>query len=105
VTTTVDKMGMKITSTETIWQSDQFNMPLRIQDEEGVIMEYRNIDKKKPSSKLFQLPEGYKKVGNIMEVMGMDFFQNNIGDVDSDKFMAGMQLNTGDESADPEQMA
>ncbi|MFO8084426.1 MAG: DUF4412 domain-containing protein [Desulfobacterales bacterium] len=73
VTTTVDMMGMKITSTETIWQSDQFDMPLRIQNEESVITEYRNIDTKKPSAKLFQHPAGYKKVGNIMEVMGMDF--------------------------------
>jgi hypothetical protein len=73
VTTTVDMMGMKITSTETIWQSDQFDMPLRIHYEEGVIVEYRNIDTKKPSSKLFELPNGYKKVGNMMEVMGMDF--------------------------------
>jgi hypothetical protein len=121
VTTTVDMMGMKITSTETIWQSDQFDMPLRIQDEEGVIMEYRNIDTKKPSAKLFQLPTGYKKVGNIMEVMGMDFSgmgmdmdmeidveespRKDIRDVDIEELMAGMQALMGGESADPEQMA
>jgi hypothetical protein len=118
VTTTVDLMGIKITSTETIWQSDQFEMPLRIQDEEGVIMEYRNIDTKKPSSKLFELPAGYKKVGNIMEVMGMDFSsmdkdgddfmglpQQDIRDLDIDEFVAGMQALMGGESADSEQMA
>ena len=117
VTTTVDMMGMKITSTETIWQSDQFDMPLRIHYEEGVIVEYRNIDTKKPSSKLFELPNGYKKVGNMMEVMGMDFSgmdmddvvvelpQQDIRDVDIEEFMAGMQALMGGESADPEQMA
>jgi hypothetical protein len=118
VTTTVDMMGMKITSTETIWQSDQFDMPLRIEDEEGMITEYRNIDPTKPSAKLFQLPTGYKKVGNIMEVMGMDFSgmdmsgdvvaespQQDIRDVDIEEFMAGMQALIGGENADPEQMA
>ena len=117
VTTTVDMMGMKITSTETIWQSDQFDMPLRIQDDKGVIMEYRNIDTQKPSSELFQLPEGYKKVGSIMEVMGMNFSgmdrdddveelpQTDLQDMDVEELMASMQQLMGGENADPEKMA
>ncbi len=121
VTTTMTMMGMKHTSTEILWQSDKFEFPLRIQMEEGQIMEFRNIDTGKPSKKLFRRPTGYKKVNNMMAVMGIDFAAmareeaksddedqqaapEDISDVDVEEMMATMKQAMG-ENADPEQMA
>jgi hypothetical protein len=64
-------MGMKIKNTQTIWRSDRFKMPLKVQGEEGNITEYLNISTKKPSNSLFKPLSGYKKVDNMMTVMGM----------------------------------
>lgn len=121
VTTTMTMMGTKITSTEILWQSDKFEFPLRIQMEKGQIMEFRNIDMGKPSKKLFRRPTGYKKVNNMMAVMGMDFAAiarekaeseeegqqaapEDISGVDVEEMMATMKQAMG-ENADPEQMA
>ena len=73
VTTTMTVMGMKSTSTQTIWQCDRFDFPLRVQEEDGQIMEFRNIRTGKPAKKLFQRPTGYKRVNSMMAAMGMDF--------------------------------
>lgn len=73
VTTTATVMGMTTTSKMLIWESDRFDMPLRVQAEEGYISEIRNIKTGAPSSSLFTLPKGYTKVDNMMQVMGMDF--------------------------------
>jgi len=47
-------MNMDITHTHTIWESDKFEMPLRIKDDEGNISELRNIDTRKPAARLFR---------------------------------------------------
>ena len=122
ITTTNAVMGMKITSTSIIWQSDQIDFPLRIKSEEGNMMELRNIDTDEPSKKMFTPLSGYKKVDHMMAVMGMDFSammeedndlvendmhglsQQNIEDVDIDEMMAQMEQIMG-QNADPEQMA
>ena len=121
VTTTMTMMGTKITSTEILWQSDKFEFPLRIQMEEGQIMEFRNIDTGKPSKKLFRRPTGYKKANNMMAVMGMDFAAmarekaesddegqqaapEDISDVDVEEMMATMKQAMG-ANVDPEQIA
>ena len=121
VTKTMTMMGTTHTSTEILWQSDKFEFPLRIRQEDGQIMEFRNIDTDEPSKKLFRRPTGYKRVDNMMAVMGMDFAamarerevsdnenrkpaQNNINDVNMNEVMANMRQAMG-ENADPEQMA
>lgn len=123
VTTTMTMMGTKITSTEIVWQSDKFEFPLRIKQTDGLITEFRNIDKGKPAKKLFNRPPGYKKVNNMMAVMGMDFAamarqqdmasdeeeqetdsQANIENMNVEEMMAKIQQAMG-ENADPEQMA
>jgi hypothetical protein len=73
VTTTTAVMGMKITTSRTIWQSDRFDMPLRTLTEEGHLSELRNIVTKKPQAALFEPLSGYTPVNNMMAVMGMDF--------------------------------
>lgn len=73
VTTTTKVMGRSFTSTQTVWQSDRFEMPLRTLTEEGYMSELRNIDTKRPSSRLFEPLTGYTRVGSLMAVMGMDF--------------------------------
>ncbi len=72
VTTAFTMMGMTTTTTMTVWQSDQFEMPLRTRMENGSITEIRNIKKGAPKKKVFKLPKGYQEVG-MMQVMGMDF--------------------------------
>ncbi len=121
VTTTMTMMGKKITTTQILWQSDKFEFPLRIQMENGQIMEFRNIDKGKPSKKLFRRPTGYKKVDNMMTVMGMDFgamvrekretrnksrkpVKQNINDANEEEMRAAIKQAMG-KDADPEQVA
>ena len=121
VTKTMTMMGTTHTSTEILWQSDKFEFPLRIRQEDGQIMEFRNIDTDEPAKKLFRRPTGYKRVDNMMAVMGMDFAamaqerevsdnenrkpaQNNINDVNMNEVMANMRQAMG-ENTDPEQMA
>jgi hypothetical protein len=38
--------------------------------------ELRNIKKGSPANKYFEIPEGYTKVSNIMELMGMDMSEH-----------------------------
>lgn len=121
VTTTMTMMGIKNTSTKILWQSDKFEFPLRTQQENGQIMELRNIDTGKPSKKLFRRPTGYKRVNNMMAVMGMDVAamareksaaddenqkpaRKSINNVSVENIMANMKQAMG-ENADPEQMA
>ncbi len=121
VTTTTSIMGMKHTSTEILWVNDNFKFPLRIQMENGQVMEFRNINTGEPSKKLFRRPVGYKKVNSIMAVMGMDFAamvgkksgfsnksrqsdsQTNINDIDVKEIVSELKQVLG-ENADPEQM-
>lgn len=56
---------IKVTS----WISDKFSIPLRNKTEEGGMQELRNIKEGRPPSKLFKIPAGYKKAGNMMEMM------------------------------------
>jgi len=122
VTTIMTMMGMKHTSTQILWQSDKFEFPLRIRQEEGQIMELRNIKTGKPSKKLFRRLAGYKKVDSMMAVMGIDFGamarekrasrnnrrppapQKNINDINMEEMMATIQQAMG-ENADQGQTA
>ena len=73
VVTSMQIMGQDMKSKLIVWESDKFEIPLRTMDEDGAIEEMRNIDTGKPSKKLFQPMAGYKKVDNMMALMGMDF--------------------------------
>ncbi|MFV9644723.1 MAG: DUF4412 domain-containing protein [Desulfobacterales bacterium] len=73
VTTTMKAYGMSHTTTQIIWESDRFQMPLKTKVSSGHEMEIRNIKKGAPNKKYFKLPKGYKEVGNMMAAMGMDF--------------------------------
>ncbi len=70
VVTTMNVMGMDMTSKSIIWVSDRLAMPIRSQSEDGSITELRNINKGAPSGKHFEIPSGYTQVSNIMELMG-----------------------------------
>jgi hypothetical protein len=56
---------------KTIGQSDKGEMPPRSREEAGHITELRNINIQEPPAELFQPMEGYRKVDNLMAVMGM----------------------------------
>ena len=55
-----------------VWVSDKLDMPLRTKSEDGSMTELRNIKKGAPAGKYFEVPKEYKKVSNMMELMGMD---------------------------------
>ncbi len=80
VVTTHKMMGMTSKNTVIVWESERFEMPLRVQDENGGLMEMRNIKTGKPAKKHFKPIQGYKKVSNMMAVMGMDFGNMSMGD-------------------------
>ncbi|MDZ7761502.1 MAG: DUF4412 domain-containing protein [Desulfovermiculus sp.] len=85
VTTTMSVMGMNITTTETIWQSDRFEMPLKIRNEDGHISHLQNIVTQTPPSKLFRPMTGYTRVNNMMAVMGMDFSDGQMPETGTEK--------------------
>ncbi len=80
VTTTSSFMGRTVSSTQTIWQSDRFEMPLRTLTEEGYVTELRNIVVRKPAANLFEPLSGYTRVNSMMAVMGMDFMPGGTQD-------------------------
>jgi len=123
MTRTMTMMGRKITTTQIEWWNDKFEFPLRIKQENGHMTEFRNIDKGKPSKKLFRRPVGYKRVNNMMAAMGMGFAamagqdrasddkdeqeaasQPNIKNMNAEEMTAKIQQAMG-KNTDPEQMA
>ena len=66
VETVVEILGFKKKSRSTVWISKKLDMPLRTQSEGGNITELRNIKEGKQPTRLFKIPDGYQKVGNIM---------------------------------------
>jgi len=83
VSVTVKVMGFTRKSKHIVWISDQFDMPLRTQGEDGSRTELRNIKKGRPSAAVFKTPEGYRQVSSMMEVMGMEFPTGGNGDGDT----------------------
>ncbi|MCK5324299.1 MAG: DUF4412 domain-containing protein, partial [Desulfobulbaceae bacterium] len=71
VVTSMNVMGMNMSTKMILWVSDKLAMPIRTQSEDGTITELRNIKKGAPSGKHFEIPSGYTKVSNMMELMGM----------------------------------
>lgn len=67
---TTEFMGYKRKSQSVVWISDQFEMPLRTQTEDGALVELRNIKKGKQSKDLFEIPAGYKKVAGLFQLYG-----------------------------------
>jgi hypothetical protein len=66
----IEVMGFKKTSRSVVWQSPKFDLPLRSSSDSGHVTELRNIREGKPASDLFEVPAGYSKVSNMMELLG-----------------------------------
>jgi len=84
VVTSFKSMGMTVKSKLLVWENKKFEFPLRTQDEDGGIQEMRNIKTGKPPKKIFKPLSGYKKVNNMMALMGMDFGAMMKPDADTD---------------------
>ena len=72
VETTVELMGYKRTVKTIVWVSKRLDMPIRTKSQDGSITELRNIKEGAPANKYFEVPKEYKKVSNMLELMGMD---------------------------------
>jgi hypothetical protein len=79
---TVEFMGIKRKSKQTVWVTDMLDMPVRTQTEDGSATELRNIEKGMPAAKYFEIPKDYKKVSNMMAVMGMEFSEDEGDDAE-----------------------
>ncbi len=76
VETSVEFMGYKRKVRNIVWMSKRLDMPIRTKSQDGSITELRNIKEGTPASKYFEIPKGYKKVANMMELMGMDMLEH-----------------------------
>jgi hypothetical protein len=64
--------GFNKTVKTIVWVSHRLDMPIRTKSEDGSITELRKIPEGTPASKYFEIPKGYKKVANVMELMDLD---------------------------------
>lgn len=62
----VEFMGFKKKSRSIIWISKKLDLPIRTKTEDGHVTELRNIKKGKQPADLFKVPDGYRKVANMM---------------------------------------
>lgn len=83
VTRKIEVMGMKMTTTQIIWVSDKMDMPIRTRSKNGAITELRNIKEGKPPASLFEIPPGYKKVGDNMGALMMVMYGMDSGKMPS----------------------
>ncbi len=72
IETNVEFMGFKKTVKTIVWISKRLDMPIRTKSQDGSMTELRNIKEGSQASKYFEIPKEYKKVSNMMELMGMD---------------------------------
>ncbi|HHD57352.1 MAG TPA: DUF4412 domain-containing protein [Desulfobulbaceae bacterium] len=97
VTRRMEMMGMNMTTTQTIWVSDKMDMPLRVRSHDGTVTELRNIKKGNPSAGVFEIPPGYKKVGDNMMalMMATDGKKLPAAEPSEDQKSGGMKLPFG----------
>ena len=72
VTTTMNFMGRTHSTTNFEWKAKEFDIPLRIQTENGDTTEMRNIKVGAPSASVFEIPAGYTRnveMENMMKGM------------------------------------
>jgi hypothetical protein len=79
VETTVSYMGYKSTSKSIAWISKKLDMPIRTQSQDGSINELRNIKEGSTSAKYFEVPNDYKQVSNMMELLGINMEELKAG--------------------------
>lgn len=72
VETTVELMGFKRTVKTIVWMSKRLDMPIRTKSQDGTITELRNIKEGTPAKEYFEVPKKYKKVSNMIDLMGMN---------------------------------
>jgi outer membrane lipoprotein-sorting protein len=72
VTHQTEIMGMKMTTRQTIWVTDKFKIPIRTRSQNGTVTELRNIKKGTPPARVFEIPPGYKKIGDNMAALFMN---------------------------------
>lgn len=68
VTTTVQVMGVKRTSTSTVWSSPKIAFPIRTESQTGEVTELRNIKKGVQPDALFEIPCSYTQVSSMIEL-------------------------------------
>jgi hypothetical protein len=60
----------KVRSVQTVWQCDGFDIPLRIEGEDGSRVRTTELNVGPQPDGLFEVPRGYRKVDSLMEALG-----------------------------------
>jgi len=76
VTTTMEMMGQTFTTIHHEWMAKEFDIPVRMQTEDGGIVEMRNIKKGAPAASVFEIPAGYKNAGEEMKGQMEEMMKN-----------------------------
>lgn len=64
------KVGSRtLTSEQTVWQCEAFDIPLRIDAEDGSQTRTKELKVGPQPDRLFEVPGGYRKADNLMDVM------------------------------------
>lgn len=66
----IEVLGYKQTARSVVWQSPQFDLPLRTGAGDGHVTELRNIKAEKPAAAVFEVPVGYSRVSDMMQLLG-----------------------------------
>lgn len=62
----------KVKSVQTVWQCEAFDVPLRIDGEDGSRTRTTEVNVGPQPDRLFEVPHGYRKAENLMDVMRVD---------------------------------
>jgi len=90
VETTFGMMGRTTTSKATVWVCDRIGMPLRTEQESGQIVELRDVRIGRQDNALFEMPDGYTKVDNMMKVLGGESRRSGDGAATGNRDAVGM---------------
>ncbi len=69
VTNRIDMGPRSVEIEQTIWQCEGFDYPLRILSDDGSVTEATELETGRQPDDLFEVPGGFKKVANMMELM------------------------------------
>jgi hypothetical protein len=68
----VEVGSRKVTSVQTVWQCDAFDVPLRIDAEDGSRIRTKELKVGPQPDRLFEVPRGYEQADDLMDVMRVD---------------------------------
>ncbi|MCL2144091.1 MAG: DUF4412 domain-containing protein [Endomicrobia bacterium] len=88
--TTINAFGQKLTTVVYEWMAAEFEYPVRIQTEDGAIVEMRNIKTGAQNASLFEIPSGWTKDSSAAKMM--ESIGSQIDVLDLEEMFQGMSI-------------